>query len=65
MKRALITGITGQDGSYLTEFLLSKGRVISDESLRAGLIETGQLQVMRFSWEAMARAVYEGYLRII
>ncbi len=25
MKRALITGITGQDGSYLTEFLLSKG----------------------------------------
>lgn len=25
MKRALITGITGQDGSYLTEFLLQKG----------------------------------------
>ncbi len=25
MKRALITGITGQDGSYLTEFLLGKG----------------------------------------
>ena len=25
MKRALITGITGQDGSYLTEFLLDKG----------------------------------------
>src|SRR5713101_5554516 len=24
-KRALITGITGQDGSYLTEFLLAKG----------------------------------------
>ena len=24
-KRALITGITGQDGSYLTEFLLGKG----------------------------------------
>ena len=24
-KRALITGITGQDGSYLTEFLLEKG----------------------------------------
>ena len=24
-KRALITGITGQDGSYLTEFLLKKG----------------------------------------
>ena len=25
MKRALITGINGQDGSYLAEFLLSKG----------------------------------------
>ena len=25
MKRALITGITGQDGSYLAEFLLGKG----------------------------------------
>jgi len=25
MKKALITGITGQDGSYLTELLLEKG----------------------------------------
>ena len=25
MKKALITGITGQDGSYLAEFLLAKG----------------------------------------
>ena len=25
MKRALITGVTGQDGSYLSELLLSKG----------------------------------------
>ncbi|MBI4630839.1 MAG: GDP-mannose 4,6-dehydratase, partial [Chloroflexi bacterium] len=25
MKTALITGVTGQDGSYLAEFLLSKG----------------------------------------
>jgi GDP-D-mannose dehydratase len=65
MKKALITGITGQDDSHLTGFLLSKGRVISDESLRAGLVERGQLQVMRFSWDAMARAVYEAYLRIV
>ena len=28
-KVALITGITGQDGSYLTEFLLSKGYTVS------------------------------------
>ena len=25
LKKALITGITGQDGSYLAEFLLNKG----------------------------------------
>lgn len=25
MKKALITGVTGQDGSYLAEFLLNKG----------------------------------------
>ena len=25
MKKALITGVTGQDGSYLSEFLLEKG----------------------------------------
>ena len=25
MRKALITGVTGQDGSYLAEFLLSKG----------------------------------------
>jgi glycosyltransferase involved in cell wall biosynthesis len=40
-------------------------RVISDESLRAGLIDRGQLRAMRFSWEAMAKAVYEGYLSVI
>ena len=28
MKKALITGVTGQDGSYLAEFLLEKGYVM-------------------------------------
>lgn len=28
---ALITGITGQDGSYLTEFLLEKGYTVRDD----------------------------------
>jgi len=27
MKKALITGITGQDGAYLAEFLLTKGAI--------------------------------------
>ena len=32
MKRALITGITGQDGSYLAEFLLEKGYMVHGRS---------------------------------
>jgi GDPmannose 4,6-dehydratase len=28
MKTALITGVTGQDGSYLAEFLLDKGYIV-------------------------------------
>ena len=33
MKRALITGITGQDGSYLAELLLEKGYEVSSPCL--------------------------------
>lgn len=33
-KVALITGITGQDGSYLTELLLEKGYTVSTNSQR-------------------------------
>ena len=32
-KVALITGITGQDGSYLTEFLLSKGYTVRSNNM--------------------------------
>ncbi len=28
MKKAIITGITGQDGAYLAEFLLKKGYIV-------------------------------------
>ena len=31
MKKAIITGITGQDGSYLAELLLEKGYEVHDE----------------------------------
>jgi GDPmannose 4,6-dehydratase len=37
MKRALITGITGQDGSYLTEFLLEKGYEVHGIVRRAAI----------------------------
>ena len=36
-KVALITGITGQDGSYLAEFLLEKGYVVHGLRRRASL----------------------------
>ena len=40
MKRALITGITGQDGSYLAELLLEKGYEVHGIIRRASLIKT-------------------------
>lgn len=42
-KRALITGITGQDGSYLSEFLLSKGYEVHGLIRRASTFNTGRI----------------------
>ena len=39
-KVALITGITGQDGAYLAEFLLDKGYVVHGIKRRASLFNT-------------------------
>ena len=39
-KVALITGITGQDGSYLAEFLLKKGYVVHGIKRRSSLFNT-------------------------
>ena len=43
MKKALITGITGQDGSYLAEFLLSKGYEVHGIKRRTSLINTDRI----------------------
>ncbi|MDP9052710.1 MAG: GDP-mannose 4,6-dehydratase [Acidobacteriota bacterium] len=43
MKRALITGITGQDGSYLTEFLLAKDYQVHGIVRRASTFNTGRI----------------------
>jgi len=43
MKRALITGITGQDGSYLAEFLLSKDYEVHGLIRRARTFNTGRI----------------------
>ena len=42
-KRALITGITGQDGAYLTELLLSKGYEVHGIKRRASQFNTQRI----------------------
>jgi GDPmannose 4,6-dehydratase len=43
VKRALITGVTGQDGAYLAEFLLSKGYAVHGIKRRASLFNTDRI----------------------
>jgi GDPmannose 4,6-dehydratase len=43
MKRALVTGITGQDGAYLAEFLLQKGYVVHGIKRRASSFNTARV----------------------
>src|SRR5678810_500889 len=43
MKRALITGITGQDGAYLAEFLLAKGNEVHGIKRRASSFNTERI----------------------
>lgn len=43
MKKALITGITGQDGSYLAEFLLAKGYEVHGVKRRTSLFNTARI----------------------
>jgi len=42
-KRALVTGITGQDGSYLTEFLIAKGYEVHGVKRRTSLFNTQRI----------------------
>lgn len=43
MKRALITGVTGQDGAYLAEFLLRKGYEVHGIKRRSSLFNTSRI----------------------
>ena len=43
MKKALITGITGQDGAYLAEFLLKKGYMVHGIKRRSSLFNTDRV----------------------
>src|SRR5512133_3935379 len=43
MKTALITGVTGQDGAYLSEFLLKKGYIVHGIKRRASMFNTERI----------------------
>ena len=43
MKIALITGVTGQDGAYLSEFLLKKGYTVHGLKRRTSLFNTDRI----------------------
>ena len=48
MKTALITGITGQDGAYLTELLLEKGYTVHGIRRRSSLLNTARIDHLVF-----------------
>jgi len=51
MKTALITGITGQDGYYLSKFLLEKGYIVHGTVRRASLINTHRIDDLIAKYE--------------
>jgi GDPmannose 4,6-dehydratase len=50
MKRALLTGITGQDGSYLAELLLEKGYEVHGIKRRSSSFNTGRIDPIYSDW---------------
>ena len=50
VKRALITGITGQDGSYLAELLLSKGYEVHGIKRRSSSFNTARVDHLLPDW---------------
>ena len=46
MKRAIVTGVTGQDGAYLVELLLSKGYEVHGIKRRSSLINTERIDAL-------------------
>ena len=49
--KAIITGITGQDGSYLAEFLLSKGYEVHGTLRRSSSINTNRINDLISKYE--------------
>jgi GDPmannose 4,6-dehydratase len=60
-KKALITGITGQDGSYLAEFLLSKGYEVHGIIRRSSSFNTGRLEHLYVDPHSLGAALFLHY----
>ena len=50
MKTALVTGVNGQDGAYLSEFLLSKGYVVHGIRRRSSIFNTKRIDHLINDW---------------
>jgi len=61
MKRALITGITGQDGSYLTELLLKKGYEVHGIIRRSSSFNTGRIDHLYNDPEILDKKLFLHY----
>jgi len=61
MKKALITGITGQDGSYLTEILLEKGYEVHGMLRRSSSFNTGRIDHLYNNPEIYNRKLFLHY----
>jgi len=60
-KRALITGITGQDGSYLTELLLAKGYEVHGLIRRASTFNTGRIEHLYVDQHSVGNRLFLHY----
>jgi len=60
-KKALITGITGQDGSYLTEILLDKGYEVHGIIRRSSSFNTGRIDHLYSNREIMNKKLFLHY----
>lgn len=61
MKIALITGITGQDGSYLAEFLLDKGYIVHGVIRRSSSFNTGRINHLYNDKEILNKKLFLHY----
>ena len=61
MKKALITGVTGQDGSYLAELLLSKGYEVHGIIRRASTFNTSRIDHLTFDRHVAGNRLFLHY----